>query len=100
MLKKSLPKYTERGSENNFKNSIVDFSSSEIKVLPKPVIAAKKITIQYKADNKIGSISLLPIVKYIKLMVIKTKRKREDIAYLVLYSDFKSFFNTINKFIF
>jgi len=98
-LKVNFPKYTDNGSEYNFKNNVVNFSSSATKVLPNQVIHEKKITIQYSTDSNVVSISLPPAIKYINATVINTNKNKDEIAYFVLYSDLRSFLMTADIFI-
>jgi len=94
-LKRSFPKKTPVGLELSFKVCEVSFSSSFIKTLASPLIAAKKITIHKRPDRILLSTISSPIENLIIDIVTITNIKSELITYLFLTSDLRSFFKIV-----
>ena len=95
-LNRNFPKKTPVGLELSFKACEVSFSSSFIKTLASPLIAAKKITIHKSPDRILLSISSSPIENLMIDIVTITNIKSELITYLFLISDLMSFLKTVN----
>ena len=96
-LKRSFPKKTPVGLELSFKACEVSFSSSFMKTLASPLIAAKKITIHTRPDRILLSIISSPMENLMIDIVTITNIKSELITYLFLTSDLMSFLKIVTE---